>query len=193
VDAASIALGNTIPATSDEWGKRAESVLKSQLWQYSSIDTLLRAQQEQGHSLAFIRPHAITSVSVRRRKMDDAKAFEQKLKSLRDRNAAARRQLDLFESRMPPEMKNLEYVGERVCVDWRCADEDCRGHSMQVLDWEICELARKKGLDAARTKVQSLLDSDRHRTAFFLGNFHMHPASFAIIGLWYPLRSDGLF
>ena len=63
----------------------------------------------------------------------------------------------------------------------------------QVLDSEICELARKRGLDAARTKVQLLLDSDRHRTAFFLGNFHMYPASFAIIGLWYPLRSDGLF
>jgi hypothetical protein len=94
---------------------------------------------------------------------------------------------------MPVEMKNLEYVGERVCVDWRCVDEDCRGHSMQVLDWEICELARKKGLEAARIKVQSLFDSDRHRTAFFLGNFHIYPASFAIIGLWYPLRSDGLF
>lgn len=90
-------------------------------------------------------------------------------------------------------MKNLEYMGERVCIDWRCADEDCTAHSMQILDWEICELARKNGVEAAKAKVESLLDSNRYKTSFILGNFHMYPGSFAIIGLWYPLCSNRLF
>jgi hypothetical protein len=102
-------------------------------------------------------------------------------------------QLDLFERTVPPAMKNLQYVGERICIDWRCSDEDCTGHSMQVLDWEICELARKSGLDAAKAKAEALLDSNRYKTALMLGNFHMYPGSFAIIGLWYPMRSDRLF
>ena len=193
VDRETITLGDTVAATSDEWGKRAEIVLKSQVWQHSSIDSLNRAQQEQGRSLAFIRPRAIVDVRAYNRSTKDATTFKEKLISLRRLNSNARRQLDLFENTMPAKMKHLEYIGQRVCVEWLCADDDCRGHSMQVLDWEICELARRQGLDAAIQKVQVLLDSDRYRSAFFLGNFHMYPASFAIIGLWYPTRRQRLF
>jgi hypothetical protein len=189
----SITLGSTMPPTPDEWGKRADSVLKSQLWQYASMKALFRAQREHSYSLAFIRPLAINGVSARKRTTHDAETFEQKLRWLKERNANARLQLELFENTMPPRMKHLEFVDERVCVDWRCADEDCAGHSMQVLDWEICELARKNGLDAAINKVRVLLDLERYRSAFFLGNFFMYPASFAIIGLWYPRRSTRLF
>jgi hypothetical protein len=189
----SITLSHTLPPTPDEWGKRADSVLKSQIWQYASMKKLLRAQREHSYSLAFVRPLAITGVSARKRTTQDAETFEQKLKWLKDRNANARMQLELFEKAMPPRMKHLDFVDERVCVDWCCADEDCVGHSMQVLDWEICELARKNGLVAAVKKVQVLLDLESYRSAFFLGNFFMYPASFAIIGLWYPRRSNRLF
>ena len=157
------------------------------------MNELIRVQQEHGSSLAFIRPLVITRVSARKRTVQDAETFEQKLRWLKDRNTNARMQLELFENTMPPKMKNLEFVGERVCVDWRCADGGCLGHSMQVLDWEVCELARKSGLEAARNKVQTLLDLERYRPAFFLGNFYMYPASFAIIGLWYPRWTNRLF
>jgi hypothetical protein len=135
----------------------------------------------------------ITGVSTRKRTVQDAETFEQKLRLLKERNSSARMQLELFENTMPPRMKHLEFSGERVCVDWRCADDSCPGHSMQILDWEICELARRSGLESARNKVESLLDSERYRTAFFLGNFYMYPGSFAIIGLWYPRRANRLF
>jgi hypothetical protein len=193
VIAETIELREEVAATHDEWGRREAIVLRSPSWQFSSMGALLDAQRESGRSLAFIRPNAITGVSIRRRAADDAQTFQQKLEDLRARNAFARMQLDLFEQTVPPAMKNLEYVGERVCIDWQCSDSDCLGHSMQVLDWEICELARKEGIEAAKAKVESLLDSNRYKTAFILGNFHMYPGSFAIIGLWYPLRSDRLF
>lgn len=189
----SITLEEEIPVTSDEWGLRADSVLRLQAWQYSSMRTLWDAQRDSGRSLAFMRPQSIVGVSVHKRDAQDARSFEQKLKDLKDRNTADRQQLDLFESTVPPQMKNLQYVGERVCVDWKCADDGCTGHSMQVLDWEVCELARKEGLDAAKAKVAAILDSERYKSALILGNFHLFPQSFTIIGLWYPLRNDRLF
>ena len=193
LDAATIKLEEQVPATPDEWGQRADIVLRSPEWQFTSMRKVLEAQRSTGLSLAFMRPTLCTGVSIKKRDSIDAETFEEKVQDLRARNAIARMQLDLFERTVPPPMKTLEYLGERVCIDWRCIDDDCTGHSMQVLDWEICELARKSGLDAAKAKVEILLGEDRHNTALILGNFHMYPGSFAIIGLWYPLRSDRLF
>lgn len=193
VTAETIALGSKEPPTPDEWGKRAQIVLSSPAWQYTSMHKLLDAQRENGQSLAFVSPMLIRGVSVRRRETDDAQSFQEKLDELKKQNAAARLQLVLFERSVPPAMKTLQYIGERVCVDWLCWDSDCQGHSMQILDWEICELARKEGIAAAKKKVETLLDLSHYNTSFILGNFHMYPGSFAIIGLWYPLRSNRLF
>jgi hypothetical protein len=193
VQAGSIVLSEKVPPTADEWGKRAEIVMRSPEWHFTSMQDLLNAQKKTGRSIAFMRPQSFDGVSAVKRDSSDAQTFEEKLLNLRARNAAARRQLDLFERTVPKTMKSLEYLGERVCIDWRCADQDCKGHSMQVLDWEVCELARRHGLEAAKSKVQSLLDLNSYQTAFILGNFHMFPGSFAIIGLWYPRRSNLLF
>jgi len=151
-----------IPPTPDEWGKRADFVLKSESWQYTSMEALLQAQRDTGRSLAFVRPALVTGVTLHRRDTEDARNFEQKLKDLKDRNVAARNQLDLFERSVPPAMKHLEFMEGRVCLEWRCSDANCNGHSMQILDWEICELARREGLDVAKVKVQDpvLLKSD---------------------------------
>jgi len=193
VEANSIELRDEIPATSDEWGLRSEVVMRGQDWQFSSMGDLLEAQKEAGCSLGFVRPKTITGVTTSERESADAQSFDQKLKLLRAKNAAARKQLNLFERTVPQRMKHLEFLAGRVCIEWLCHDEQCTGHSMQVLDWEICQLARKEGLQKARNKVAELLDLDRYRTAFILGNFHMYPGSFAIIGLWYPLRANRVF
>ena len=193
VDQGSIILQQSVGATNDEWGKRADVALRSADWQFTSMKTLSESQRNGGRSLAFMRPSLYTGVSIHRRAPDDAKTFEEKLKKLRERHVAASKQLDLFESTVPTSMKSLDYIGERVCIDWRCSDSDCAGHSMQVLDWEICELARRNGIESAIAKVKTILDSSRYKTALILGNFHMFPSSFAVIGLWYPLLSNRLF
>jgi hypothetical protein len=63
---------------------------------------LTQAQGDNGRSLAFVRPKFIDGVSLHRRDPEDARTFEQKLEDLRDRNVAARKQLDLFEKSIPP-------------------------------------------------------------------------------------------
>jgi hypothetical protein len=98
----SITLENKIPATPDEWGKRSDSVLRFEGWQYTSMAALTQAQGDNGRSLAFVRPKFIDGVSLHRRDPEDARTFEQKLEDLRDRNVAARKQLDLFEKSIPP-------------------------------------------------------------------------------------------
>ena len=193
IEPESISLGNQVPPTADEWGRRREFIFKSTRWQFDSMRALLKSEKTTGQSLAFLRPARIKSVSIKPREPNDAITFEGKLKLLREQNTIARKQLDLFESTVPASMKHLEYVSGRICVDWYCSDPDCAGHSMQILDWEICELSRREGLDAAKNKVIELLDLERYNTGFFLGNIHMYPASFAIIGLWYPTRSNMLF
>jgi hypothetical protein len=193
VAADSITLESKVPATPDEWGKRADSLFRFPGWQCTSMNSLIEAQERNGQSLAFIKPTFIDAVSLRRRDPQDVETFEQKLELLRGRNAAARKQLDLFEKSTPPLMKRLEFVEGRVCIEWRCSDDDCKGHTMQILDWEICELARKEGLEAAKAKVQTLFNLEHYNSGFILGNFHMFPGSFAIIGLWYPPRSNRLF
>lgn len=193
VRADSIRSHEVIKPTRDEWGIRADAVLKWADWQYSSFQELSRDQQEQGRSIAFMRPRRVKQISVKRRSAEDAQTFEQKLGRLRSENAARRSQLNLFEESVPPEMKSLEYTGERVCVDWLCGDVNCSGHSMQILDWEICELARRSGVESAKQKVEELLDLSKYKTGFFVGNIHMYPSSFVIIGLWYPKLNPMLF
>ncbi len=193
VRAESIELGSEVSATSDEWGRRAEIVLRDASWQYDSMSKLWQAQHISGRSLAFVVPKTITAISIQKRPAEDAQSFQEKFDRLKNSHEAARKQLDLFESTVPPAMKKLEFVGERICVDWFCSDDGCSGHTMQILDWEICELARKEGLAAAQKKVETLLDLSEYKPAFFLGNFHMFPGSFAIIGLWYPRAAGRLF
>jgi hypothetical protein len=186
-------LGDEVNATPDEWGLRADLVLRDPSWHYTSMLKVQQAQESDGRSLAFMVPTKITRVSIQKRPVEDAKSFEEKFDRLKRDNEAARNQLDLFESTVPPAMRKLEFLGERICVDWLCSDDRCAGHSMQILDWEICELARKEGLAAAQQKVETLLDLSKYKSALLLGNFRMFPGSFAIIGLWYPRIANRLF
>ena len=112
---------------------------------------------------------------------------------LRAENAAKRNQLNLFDETIPPEMRSLQFMGKRVAVDWHCADADCQGHSMQILDWEICELARREGLALAQRRVETILDLSQYKVGLILGNLHMFPTSFVIIGHWYPKLNPMLF
>ena len=192
IDVDRLQVGEVVPTTYDEWGRRREFVFKSPDWIFSSMLSLQSAQKLNGTSLAFIYPAEVRTVRIRRRDKLDQDSFKQKLDRFKAENSAERDQLTLFDSLTPAEMKELQYIGERVSVEWICSDLDCAGHEMQILDWEICELARREGSEAAKAKVEELLCAT-YRTGFMLGNFNAYRHNFAIIGLWYPKRSEMLF
>ena len=63
---------------------------------------------------------------------------------------------------------------------------------MQVLDWGLCELQRREGDEKALARMKELCRLDAYDLKFFLGNLFLYPASFMIVGMWYPKRRDGI-
>jgi hypothetical protein len=193
IDCDSIQIGEALPATPDEWGKRSEFVFRDKDWQFESVEALLEAQKRDKTSIGIVAPQTIIKVEVHDRSLEDAQSFEQKFDDLKRTVEAQRAQIQMFGDAIPPEMKKLEFLKSRVIVSWRCFGPQCSGHNMQVLDWGLCELQRREGGDAALNRMKELVRLDIYDLKFFLGNLYQHPASFLIIGLWYPKRRDDIF
>lgn len=193
IDCDSIEYGEKIPTTADEWGKRAEFMFRDASWQFPTVDALHEAQRATGTSIGVVAPRSIKKIELLPRDEGDAKSFEEKFQQLKKSLDAKRAQLTLFEETIPPEMKRLDFIKARFQITWECSEPECKGHRMQVLDWEVCELQRKFGNDRALQKLNELTDLTRYDLKFFLGNLFLYPNSFMIVGLWYPKRADLLF
>jgi hypothetical protein len=192
IDCDSIEAGDVLHPTQDEWGKRAELMFRDPSWQFDSVEALQQAQKERGTSIGVVAPREIKKVEVVKRSEEEERSFEQKLADVRKIQEAKRAQINMFEETMPPEMKNLEFMKSRVQVSWLCRNPQCSGHRMQVLDWGLCELQRRDGDEKALSRMKELCDLDKYDLKFFLGNLFMHPASFLIVGMWYPKRRDDM-
>ncbi len=169
-------------------------LFKNPTWQFDSVEELQQRQRQNNTSLGVVTPKSISRIRVVKRKRQELSSFEDKLDGIRRTLEAKKAQLRLFEDAreaIPAEMKSLEFVDRRIAVDWTCNDSACRGHSMQVLHWEIAELHRREGDEKAVAKMGQICDLTQYALKFFLGNLFLHPSSFLIVGLWYPKRSRG--
>jgi hypothetical protein len=193
IDCDSIKVGESVPATQDEWGKRAEFMFRDKGWQFESAEELQQAQKKGRTSIGIVTPRAITKVEVIERSEDDARSFEQKFEDLKKTVEAQRAQIQMFGDAIPPEMKKLEFLKSRVVISWLCNGSHCAGHNMQVLDWGLCELQRREGSEAAVKRMEELSRVDVYDLKFFLGNLFQYPASFLIVGMWYPKRREDMF
>lgn len=188
IDCDSIELQEKVPTTADEWGKRSNYIFKNSGWQFDSVEALQKAERAQGISIGIVKPKSIDKIEVVTRPSDDKTTFEEKIRRLGEISEAKRKQLNLFTEATPPEMKSLAYLEDRIRIEWVCHGAGCKGHKMQVLDWEVAELHRKHGDEKALQKVREVCDLNEYATQFFLGNFYLHPTAFTIVGLWYPKR-----
>jgi hypothetical protein len=192
IDCDSIECGEIIPTSKDEWGIRAQYVFIDRAWQFNTVDELQQAQDENRTSLGVVVPREIQKIEIVKRPDEDALSFEQKFQELCKIADIDKAQMKLFEDAVPKEMKGLEYMASRPRIHWLCNSAECKGHKMQILDWEILELQRREGDDNALKKLEELCNLTKYDLRFFLGNLHQHPKSFTIIGLWYPQRSRNL-
>jgi len=160
IDCDSITVGEKLPGTKDEWGKRGEFMFKDKGWQFETVDDLVAAQKTHRTSIGIVEPRKITKVEATDRSEDDKLSFEQKFEDLKKTIEAQRAQIQMFEDAIPPEMKKLEFLKSRVVVSWLCKAKDCTGHRMQVLDWGLCELQRREGSEAALKRMQELCKLD---------------------------------
>jgi hypothetical protein len=184
-----ITLGDKIGATNDEWGKRADIVFRDSRWIFDSVEDLLKAEKSRKTSLGVVEPKEILKIGIKKRPPEEAIDFAEKLERLKRENEAKRDQLTLFGESVPPPMRDLSFMKERIQIDWVCKGSSCNGHKMTVLDWEAAELLRKRGESKALEKIRSVLNLSTHASRFFLGNLAQHPTSFTIVGIWYPKRS----
>ncbi|MFZ3342963.1 MAG: hypothetical protein WA213_18925 [Terriglobales bacterium] len=193
IDCDSIILGETLPATADEWGKRGEFMFKDKTWQFGSVDDLQQAQKKDRTFIGIVAPREIMKVEAADRSEEDARSFDQKFDDLKRSVEAERAQIQMFEDAIPPEMKKLEFLRSRVMVSWLCKGKNCSGHRMQVLDWGLCELQRREGSEAAVNRMKELCNLKNYDLKFFLGNLFQYPTSFLIVGMWYPKRREDMF
>lgn len=98
-------------------------------------------------------------------------------------------------------LRQLEQIPWKFSYEFECDDERCRGHTLQILDWEIGEAYRQWSRKYAadwqarirdRFEREFTTEKDLH---LIVGTVSTHPRTFVIIGLVYPPRPkvDGLY
>jgi len=167
--------------TREGWRARSRIVLAASS---QSMCEILRQQKATGKSLGVFKPASVEDFVV-----EDAPAEWPK------RRLQILAQGSLFN----PGAKKLEKIPLRFYYKYKCAQPDCRGHRQTLIDWEAGALYRNlrdrgHDLPAIKKKIrQKFLDelcSERKNTHFFVGNQHLHPRSFLVLGVYWPPRGS---
>ncbi len=176
----SLAVEGSLPAGGD-WHERRTIVEPTAS---ASMCAIQMEHQTTNKSLGCFRPAEVLDFIVE----DDSPRWEGKQRS-------ALQQLSLFETGRQP----LEKVPLKFSYRYRCTDRACAGHRQTLLDWEAYQLYRNlkaKGDSIAtiRQKIREKFLEDlcgpSKDTMFFVGNHSTHPASFMVLGVFYPPRRE---
>lgn len=90
--------------------------------------------------------------------------------------------------------QKLEKIPFKFKYEFRCDDGDCGGHSISCTDWEMAESYRKwrRNYGASweqkfrnRYEMEMIQKNDTH---FYVGTLRGHPATWLIVGLFYPRK-----
>ena len=173
----SITVGESV-GTQDGWRARRD------ILQPLRSPSLCRIQKERDeHSfptLGVFRPHQIKRLII-----------EPAVANWSDNQLSILKQDTLFQK--APE-QTLEKIPFDFRYEFRCGDADCRGHTMLCTDWEMGEAYRRWRRDygdaweaAFRNRFEKEM-IEKFDTHFFVGTVHQYPASWIIVGLFYPPR-----
>jgi hypothetical protein len=164
----SIRLGAVID-TSDNWRRRRDLILP--LVNYS-VEELQFMQRETGQSLGFVKVEDLLDFRVE--PADSAPKLVQQ---------------SLFEY-----VHDLDPIPLLFRYRYKCAGDNCNGHDMSIIDWEIGELYRRaRARCATEAEIRDYLAgrfvdmmfSSERETYFFLGTHRWHPSRFMICGVFY--------
>lgn len=139
-------------------------------------------QQYGSPMLGFFKPAKITSLTIRAEKNPDWTQQEREKLS----------QYGLFENAPASPLEKIPY---KFYYNFRCAESSCRGHRLSCVDWELGESYRKwrvkygtsawEGAIRNRYELEMIGENDTH---FYVGTVRQHPASWIIVGLFYPRK-----
>lgn len=184
IDSARIMRDGHVDTDSHGWDARRAVVFKDPSWHFANVDALLAAEKAHKVSFGTVTPGVVDEVYVAPKPAGAAEAYARRIEELQA-------QQDAFVTTY----KELGFRPADLKLRWRCA-ERCRvcakaPHDMQVFDWGLLELARKRGWDweASKDRLETILNLSTHDPRLFLGNFKAHPKNFAVIGMWYPKQA----
>lgn len=186
IDPESIVAEENIPADKFGWFNRSEYILKNPYFNFSSVEKLLDENKSKKTSLGFTRPSSIDKIEIENRPEEDYASFLKKISANKERL----KQTEMFSILTVSELKQLQFISKRFKIHWHCKGENCKGHKMSILDWEVYELARSQGIPKTLEKLNTILDLNKYDIGFFLGNFRLYPNTFAIGGIWYPQKTQ---
>jgi hypothetical protein len=101
------------------------------------------------------------------------------------------KQLSFFDTQPVKELEKIPYT---FSYNFICNDHDCPGHELMCTDWEIMQSYRRwrqqygtnwERFFRDKYETEMILANETH---FYVGTLHEHPASWIIIGLFYPRR-----
>lgn len=100
-------------------------------------------------------------------------------------------------SLLAPPKSDLEKIPFIFKYKYRCDDTACNGHEQTIIDWEIAAAFRRwrkdykseeVALEKIRQKWIQQLCAPHIDTHFFVGNQHLHPKSFLVLGVFWPKK-----
>lgn len=146
------------------------------------LDPSLEAIQATSRSLGLIKPREVLDFEI---EPDTGDWTPEQKRSLLQGTLFA-----------PAPAKPLEKIPFKFYYRFRCHDESCRGHRLQLIDWEVFQAYRSWRHSAgsehelmAKLKDKFLTDFMAGRdTHFFLGTAlqQHHYKTFMVIGVFYP-------
>jgi hypothetical protein len=143
-----------------------------------SMCEIARRQQTDSTSLGVFRPAEVERLTIR---PDTTKWDEAQL--------AAMGQVSLF----APVKNELKRVPYKFQYRYRCSDRSCPGHEQTIIDWELGQAwlgwtryDETERLEMIRRKWHDELCGPDRDTYFFVGNMHLHPQSFLVLGVFWP-------
>lgn len=145
----------------------------------ASMCELQRRQREDGTSLGVFQPHELSDCEITPTSPEwDA-----------GRQAALGQRNLLCENPTLP----LEKIPFDFHYSFTCDDVACRGHRMSMIDWELGQHYRRTAGLPEDERMGLVMERWRDRvcgptrdTYFFAGNIAKHPATFVLLGAFWP-------
>lgn len=128
-----------------------------------------------GSSLGLVRPSRIRGIKVRE---EDPWSVGQRA--------------TVGQGNLLTQKTELVQPGHAFSYSYFCEQPECKGHTQKIVDWEIGECYRswsQQGqdlVDAIKTRWLNDMCADTREPFFFVGDQHMRPGQFLVLGTFYP-------
>lgn len=165
------------PLKAENWKERKEIILPTSS---KSLEEIREMYDNQKVSLGIFKPKRVTNFVIEPASREWSKKHKQVLS-----------QQHLFDQ----QPKALEKIPYNFSYEFECNDSRCKGHKMQIIDWEITELYRnmkKKypfSMDTVLEKVKNQwfyeMCGENKDTHLIVGSVYPKP-SFVVLGVFWP-------